>query len=131
MSHTLNNSLKYGLQTDRISLWAWTYWPPAANVTSTRSSPSNNAWKDWDRFEWKSFHLKENCSGIAIAAWKTPPFNQDWRRPCFATNCTHDFQSHYASAQWNWYLLKINHKNNWLRKHLTTRLHNVFYKNTC
>lgn len=104
MTHTLNSSLKYGLQTDKMSLWAWTYWPPAANVTSTRSSPSSNAWNDWDKFEWKSFHRSENCSGIAMAAWKTSPSNQNWRRPYSATNCTHNFQSHYASAQWNWAL---------------------------
>lgn len=66
MNHTLKSSLKYGLHTDRISLCACTYWPPAARVTSTRSSPSSKAWNDCDKFEWKSFHRRENCSGTAI-----------------------------------------------------------------
>lgn len=55
-----------------MSLCACTYWPPAARVTSTKSSPSSNAWNDCDKFEWKSFHRSENCSGTAI-----PPKNPD------------------------------------------------------
>ena len=60
--HTLNRSLKYGLQTDSTILWAWTNWPPAANVTSTKSSPCNNAWKPDVRLLWKLFQRKENWS---------------------------------------------------------------------
>lgn len=39
---TLNNSLKYSLHADKTTLWALRLRLPAHNVTSVRSSPSNN-----------------------------------------------------------------------------------------
>nr|CAD7423948.1 unnamed protein product [Timema monikensis] len=53
---------KLGLHTERTILCAWTKFPPAANVTSTRSSPWRRAWNPEERLLWKLFQRRENCS---------------------------------------------------------------------
>jgi len=56
-----NRALKYGLQADKIILWALQLCPSQARVTSVKDFSSLRCLNEATMLVWKSFHLRQNC----------------------------------------------------------------------
>ena len=59
-------TLKYGLQADKMTLWALRNWPSALRVTSTSDSSSNRVSKTENNVDRWLFHFRQNCCSVAI-----------------------------------------------------------------
>lgn len=57
---------KYGLHAERTTLWAFRYFPSAANVQSTNVPDSSNVSKFCISVVWWLFHLRQNCWSSSI-----------------------------------------------------------------
>lgn len=86
---------KYGEHTDNTSRWAFTKWPSAAKVTSTKSPLHKDSWKPADKLELKLFQHSENCSSSAILvdAWLPTHDTEYWRTKKILLWCSYTYNT--------------------------------------